>query len=452
MADGAMMTDSGATSPHEESKDLTSRTERGDLPAAIPDDPLGRTRADAGTNQGHLDQSGQGQPDATPAQMSPDAAATSAQDATISPDPEERTVLPAEASSDIATDSVPDKTSRAERGDLPATSQANQSDSGISKEEAAERNRVASPKDGVGFGFGDDKPERGQVERWLSGLGAADKTALQEGTAKLFITARASRAGDADFNQQLSTKRAENLAQDLSKLLEIPPDQIRWQALGEDEARSQGRPDGKDNADDRTASIEIVREGERQPEYKDSPEPKGDVDRGLKSVEEVLLQPLKDTNFEEQSGIAKDVLKTLARDMVKNPAAWEKNLVNAALELARKEGSWMGQKLLRDFSIQDKEVRAQMQGNFVPGAVDALARFAGVEPRLHQNAYFRGDASPLYRLGAEMMESRLEGLSRADQENIRRVERSSDRDSFEKRAQQIMGNLYGSNAVQHWDK
>jgi outer membrane protein OmpA-like peptidoglycan-associated protein len=121
--------------------------------------------------------------------------------------------------------------------------------------EAAERQKVSHPEDGVGFRFGDKNPAKGEMECWYKSLPENLHKALQDKESTVRISARASRPGSDSFNQQLSDQRAESVKQWLKD--KGVKAKIEAKGVGEYTAQIEDRPDNQDYAMDRTARIVI---------------------------------------------------------------------------------------------------------------------------------------------------------------------------------------------------
>jgi len=130
-------------------------------------------------------------------------------------------------------------------------------ETGLSQAEKTERARVAQPREGVGFGFGKDKPTQAEVKRWGNGLSAEDKAALKDPNTTIHITATCSKPGDRDFNQGLSDRRAENMAKIMEKEYGVDRSRIKRVGLGEDPAHDNN-PDAPDNQDDHQERVVLI--------------------------------------------------------------------------------------------------------------------------------------------------------------------------------------------------
>lgn len=130
-------------------------------------------------------------------------------------------------------------------------------DAVFSQAEKAERARVAQPQEGVGFGFGKDKPSQTEVKRWYNGLSAEDKAALKDTNTTVHITATCSKPGKPDYNQNLSDRRAESMAKILQQEYGVDPSRIKAVGLGEDAAQDNN-PDAPDNQDDHQERVALI--------------------------------------------------------------------------------------------------------------------------------------------------------------------------------------------------
>lgn len=78
----------------------------------------------------------------------------------------------------------------------------------VSAEERAERQRICSPADGVGFAFGADLPDPGEVNRWYGALSVEQRAAFAHERSQLTIIARTSAPGTRSSNLRLARRRA----------------------------------------------------------------------------------------------------------------------------------------------------------------------------------------------------------------------------------------------------
>lgn len=131
------------------------------------------------------------------------------------------------------------------------------SDTSLSKTEAAERQKVASPKDAVGFGFDKDKPTKAYVQHWHDGLSPQEKVALKDPDTIIHITATCSKPGKPGYNQGLSERRAASVAKILEKEYGVDPSRIKPVGLGEDPAQDNN-PDTPDNQDDHQERVALI--------------------------------------------------------------------------------------------------------------------------------------------------------------------------------------------------
>lgn len=307
-------------------------------------------------------------------------------------------------------------------------------------DQAAERARVAHPKDGIGFKHDSVAVDAGAVTDHLKGYSTDVLTAVREGRATMTVEARASRDGTAEHNQHLTDGRAVNTRDELARQLGIEPSSILTNSVGEGDAVSKNKPDGRDDADDRVAIIKVQMNA---PERHDDPEPEGDVDDAVKNAEDALPKTRLDDHAAEQGGMLADRAKKFAQDTLKeaakNPELIEeiavKNAVKQAAGLAKDEAVWMVRNLAKDMG--DKKLQTQIMANALPGMQDALADFAGVRhhDHKHQQPDFRGERSALYRLARDTYRENLERRPPEAQQNIRDVMRSNQRGRFE----QLMG-------------
>lgn len=114
------------------------------------------------------------------------------------------------------------------------------------RREQAERQRVARPEGGVGFGFDQDMPASGEMDRLYGSLTRKYGDALNDPKLVLTVMALTSRAGDADYNLDLSKRRAENVAKILREQYGVRA-KIEIEATGEEWAEFWGLPEKRDN-------------------------------------------------------------------------------------------------------------------------------------------------------------------------------------------------------------
>ena len=119
-----------------------------------------------------------------------------------------------------------------------------------------ERGSIYHPSDGVGFHFGDRKPAEGEMERWHKSLSDQDRAALSDPRTEVVIIATASRPGSDRLNQRLASDRGDAVQQWMTH--HNVRASVKVEALGEQPAKDQGKPDGVDDAIDRAATIQII--------------------------------------------------------------------------------------------------------------------------------------------------------------------------------------------------
>lgn len=129
------------------------------------------------------------------------------------------------------------------------------------RNEAAERQSVAQPEQGMGFRFNEDKPARGEPERWWNNLTSDQRAALRNPDATVVITALASGPGSNADNQALSERRADNTASILKERFGVQA-KFKVEAVGEQNATNSEH----DNRNDRVAFIDIIAPGKVLPE------------------------------------------------------------------------------------------------------------------------------------------------------------------------------------------
>jgi outer membrane protein OmpA-like peptidoglycan-associated protein len=135
----------------------------------------------------------------------------------------------------------------------------------------------------VGFGFDKDVPAAGEMERWYKGLTNEQKEALEDANTKVTVTATASRRGSREYNQDLSERRAENVARILKERYGVAA-QVELEPLGEDPAEDRGVRDGVDDHTDRVVDITILSGVKKAEQGKETPEGEyAKPDRGKKN-------------------------------------------------------------------------------------------------------------------------------------------------------------------------
>lgn len=155
-----------------------------------------------------------------------------------------------------------------------AAAESRESKQVLSAEEQAERKRVDTPTDGVGFRHGRHELEPGELKRWHDQLSPAERKALPN--AKISIVGLASRSGSDRANMTISEKRAEAVADALVRDYGVKRENITATGFGEWPAADGGAPDHKDNAEDRVAVISIDQETPAGGKVEDRP--KGTLD------------------------------------------------------------------------------------------------------------------------------------------------------------------------------
>jgi outer membrane protein OmpA-like peptidoglycan-associated protein len=152
------------------------------------------------------------------------------------------------------------------------------------RREQAERKRVAHPRDGVGFGFDQDQPAAGEMDRWYKGLSKEQRDALKNSATEVTITATASRVGKPGYNLGLTERRAGNVGKILRERYGVSAT-IKSEPLGEEPAEWRGAPDRRDDHSDRVAVISIQPKGDKPSKPKDKPKT---FDEALQKAKEVL--------------------------------------------------------------------------------------------------------------------------------------------------------------------
>jgi outer membrane protein OmpA-like peptidoglycan-associated protein len=310
----------------------------------------------------------------------------------------------------------------------------------------AEKARVANPKDGIGFGHASDTVDRKALNALVGREPKERLDAVKKGQGWVEVTTTASRDGSAQSNQNLTDRRGDNLTKALVEDLGIDPQQIFVKSLGETEAKESGKPDNKDDAEDRTGRITFHEDKHPEPGVV-----KGDVDSAYKSASDALPKFEVDRNAQEQGKMVVDHAKKLAENTIKegakNPALIEeifvKELIKEGGKYTMDQVRWMGNKLADD--LGSKDLKANLQANAVPGMQDALAKFAGVAPKADgtRSALFRGEKSAVYRLARDTYTESLGKLSDRDKINVRQVMRSDQRKSLETKLERDWSNYSG---------
>ncbi len=158
----------------------------------------------------------------------------------------------------------------------------------LSAPERAERKKIAHPRDGVGFGFGDDKPASGELQRWYKGLSDAQRAALKDPKTTVYVTATCSKPGSHSSNRDLSKSRAENVAQLLARDLGVERSRIKTEWLGEDPAQDNN-PDAPDNQDDHQERVALINfEAKEKDEETPKPEKKEKPEQSIERAKKVL--------------------------------------------------------------------------------------------------------------------------------------------------------------------
>lgn len=115
---------------------------------------------------------------------------------------------------------------------------------------------VSHPQPGVGFKLDESVVSKKVLEAWYARLAAEDSRILADPLAHVLIVATASRAGNAEYNLQLSRARA-MAVRDWLVQKEVQA-RISVLPLGELPARFSGTVDGRDAPADRVAYIRLV--------------------------------------------------------------------------------------------------------------------------------------------------------------------------------------------------
>lgn len=145
--------------------------------------------------------------------------------------------------------------------------------------ERAERQRVATPSDGMGFAFGAEWPDAEEWARFWRTNGPHLQIGLMgDRDVHLVVEASASAPGTDAANLRLGRRRAEN-TKALLISHGIPEDRIILINYGEGPARAAGWPSGRDNAEHRIGRITLSggstpRDRPAEPER---PEPKTSI-------------------------------------------------------------------------------------------------------------------------------------------------------------------------------
>jgi len=297
-----------------------------------------------------------------------------------------------------------------------------------SQREADERNVIAHPQDGVGFPHDSAKVDREGLRNFLQQTYTPDRLqAVREGHASIFVEARASRDGTSDHNQKLTDDRAANLRDALADEFGIRPESILTNSVGEGDAIKNGKPDYRDDPEDRVGIISIEL---NKPGSNDVPNVPGNIEDAIKSADGALPAIRSDNNAGEQGKIVSDNLKKMVENIIKQtvtaPALVEeiviKEVTKTGLKLTTDEVVWMATKLMQD--LGGKELKQEIVASKIAGLEDALADFAGVN-RPNHGSLFKGDRSPIYRQAKDSYREKLEHLPEAEKKNIRDVVRSS---------------------------
>lgn len=303
----------------------------------------------------------------------------------------------------------------------------------LSKAEKTERSRIYSPQDGVGFAFGKDKPATGEIERWQAGLTDRERSALKDPNTRIVITAGASRVGGQDFNAQLTDRRAVNVQQELVETFGVNPGSIDINSLyrGEELAIQKGKPDHKDNAEDRTATIQVFSGGQNANRATAADKPS--VQDAVDSLTQGLSRP-------EQ----KDLSKQRALDQLKIGKDFVVFAVSGnlwkGLSAGFKEIGWMGKEMVRDMT--DAKVILNMGTQFNPAFMGRICEWAGVPKK---DAYQSSILDNKYSAWGRQVADRVwNNLSDQEQANIVTTMHSDARDKFEKQLSTYLHDFYAS--------
>jgi outer membrane protein OmpA-like peptidoglycan-associated protein len=312
---------------------------------------------------------------------------------------------------------------------------------------------LIDPKDGIGFSEGSDKFDRAKLRPFVTDQVIKDVNA---GDASIYLHARASRSGSSDANKDLTDRRGMN-AKDALVRMGVDPNRILIDSTGEDDAKQQNKPDGKDDPTDRNLIIEVHKDKGDSPILTDTPQVQGDYAQASKSLEAALPTFNLDKNASEVFDIVKknalSELKGLAKDTLKDPALFEELAAKHGIEFAAKVGKdgavWMVTKLALDLDPKGKEHQAYLVANALGGMQDALCEFGGVPPRTQPHNYFRGEKSPLYRFAKGTYLDNLYRLPAAEQTNLKNVIRSGKGNELYGKLQSDL-TRYTSRGVVNW--
>jgi hypothetical protein len=310
---------------------------------------------------------------------------------------------------------------------------------GDSSADKAEHNRVANPRDGIGFKHGSDVVDRKALKTFLDAQPKDSIQAVRDGRGWIEVTADASRDGSPKDNKDLTDRRAENLKSAIADELGIDAKKVQTYSRGESEAAKNGKPDRQDNADDRVGRIAFqeLKDGTKPPDKPDEP---GNVDAAYKTASDALPKTSPDRQAREQGDMLVKHVKKLAentlKEGMKNPMMikeiFVKELVKEGWKYGMDQVQWMGNKLADD--LGSKDLKASIQADMVAGQQDALADFAGVR-HIEHSALFRGEKSSLYRLARDSYRAELEKAPAAERRNLISVMRSGDRKALNDKLQ-----------------
>ena len=238
---------------------------------------------------------------------------------------------------------------------------------------------MANRANAIAFGFNERTPNPSQVKAWTDKVSLQDRQSLRTGQKQLFVTVKASRPGSTDYNQKLSEDRASSVRNQLAKELNIPKDAIKTQAIGNGDARAQGKGSNIDDRNDRVAELQIIGKN-------DSPPPKFDVTEGqihdlVKSLTANLPDYSNPDNIKElkDRGIqVGDAAKNLIKDAAKaaKAEADPKDALKGAVNLV-KDVAKPGFDLFAN-ALNDRNAFHNLVGNYVPAYVRGVEKTVAV--------------------------------------------------------------------------
>ena len=288
-------------------------------------------------------------------------------------------------------------------------------------EQQAEREAITTLPNRAGFRFDSSQVDRSEVKRVLDNLSPEQQAALRDPSATVMLTGRASRAGDAQHNMELSQERAANFAAELRA--NGVTAQIQTFAYGEQEAMDVGQADGVDDRDFRSVSLDVLpgqhRDIEEQTTLTDS-QAAGLAEKWTEQVPD-LSKVDRVKELGERGKVAVEEFVAAAKDVISgNPEKALAKGVKAELAMFAE-------------ALEHRDYRANVSLNLIPAflqefdriVLDGSVHFRSPEVVEHPGAYrsaeSKAEAMKAVRNGVLLVHNALDNKSAAEIREIKQA-------------------------------